>query len=55
MSATPVHDWLRPRLAELIRQAELAGFAREVVVQVLDDLITSPPIDEIPAQDTPAG
>jgi hypothetical protein len=55
MSGTPVHDWLRPRLVELIRQAELAGFEREVVVQVLDDLITSPAIDAIPARDIPAG
>lgn len=43
MTDTPAHDWLRPKLAELVRQAELAGFHRDVVVAVLTDLITTPP------------
>jgi hypothetical protein len=51
MSDTPVQDWLRPRLVELIRQAEQAGFQRDVVVQVLIDLMTTPPIDEVAAPD----
>ena len=53
---TPVHDWLRPRLAELIRRAELAGFERQTVVAVLTDLITAPPFNE-PANtpDAPCG
>jgi hypothetical protein len=46
MSETPAHDWLRPRLTELVRQGELAGFDRQTVVAVITDLITAPPFDE---------
>jgi hypothetical protein len=47
MTETPVHDWLRPRLAELVRQAEAAGFDRDTVIAVLSDLIDSPPFKQI--------
>jgi hypothetical protein len=47
MTETPVHDWLRPRLAELVRQAEAAGFDRDTVIAVLSDLIDSPPFNQI--------
>jgi hypothetical protein len=46
MTETPVHDWLRPRLAELVRQAEDAGFDRDTVIAVLSDLIDSPPFNQ---------
>jgi hypothetical protein len=46
MTETPVHDWLRPRLAELVRQAEGAGFNRDAVIAVLSDLIDSPPFNQ---------
>jgi len=49
MTDTPVHDWLRPRLAVLIRQAERAGFARDTVIAVITNLITAPPFNQ-PAQ-----
>jgi len=45
MSDTPVHNWLRPRLADLVRQAERAGFDRQTAIAVLTDLITSPPFN----------
>jgi hypothetical protein len=45
MTETPIHDWLRPRLAELVRQAERAGFDRDIVIAVLTDLITAPPFN----------
>ena len=45
MPDTPVHDWLRPRLTQLVRQAELSGFDRDTVVAVLTDLITAPPFN----------
>ncbi len=45
MSGTPLHDWLKPRLEALLREAEVSGFQREVVVAVLIDLVTSPPFD----------
>ena len=45
-SDTPVHNWLRPRLADLVQQAEHAGFQREAVVAVIMDLITAPPYDD---------
>jgi hypothetical protein len=47
-SDTPVHDWLRPRLADLVQQAERAGFLREAVVAVIMDLMTAPPYDDAP-------
>jgi hypothetical protein len=43
MSNTPAHDWLRPRLAALVHDAERAGFDRQTVIAVLTDLITAPP------------
>lgn len=46
MSETPVHEWLRPRLAELVRQAEEAGFTRDTVIAVITDLITAPPFNQ---------
>jgi hypothetical protein len=51
MSETPVHDWLRPRLADLVRQAEQMGFERATVVAVITDLITSPPFDDSDSPD----
>ena len=46
LTDTPLHDWLRPRLTELVQQAKGAGFDRDVVIAVLTDLITSPPFNE---------
>ena len=46
MTETPVHDLLRPRLAELVQQAEGAGFDRDTVIAVLSDLIDSPPFNQ---------
>jgi hypothetical protein len=45
MSETPIHDWLRPPLAELVRQAERAGFERQGVITVITDLITNEATD----------
>jgi hypothetical protein len=45
MAETPLHDWLSPRLAALVREAEAAGFAREAVVAVLIDLVTGEAYD----------
>jgi hypothetical protein len=53
MNDTPAHDWLRPRLSELVRQGVLAGFDRQTVVAVITDLITAPPFNE-PSPETPA-
>ena len=33
------HDWLRPKLAALVQEAEAAGIARDVSVAVITDLI----------------
>jgi hypothetical protein len=46
MTETPVHDWLRPRLAELVQQAEGAGSDRDTVIAVLSDLIDSAPFNQ---------
>ena len=45
-SDTPLHDWLRPRLADLVQQAQRAGFLREAVIAVIMDLITARPYDD---------
>lgn len=42
MSDSPVHDWLRPRLRELVEAGEAAGFDRQIIVAVVTDLITGP-------------
>jgi hypothetical protein len=43
--ATPVHDYLLPRLAELVRGAAAQGMEKDVVVAVLIDLVASPLFD----------
>jgi hypothetical protein len=52
------HDWLRPKLAALVQEAEAAGIARDVSVAVITDLIngslaapTPSPTGENPNQD----
>ncbi len=45
-SDTPGHDFLLPRLTELVRQAEANGIGREVAVAVLTDLITGPQFND---------
>jgi hypothetical protein len=52
--ATPLHNWLSPRLASLVRDAEQAGFARAAVVAVIIDMITSAPYDEATPDPEPA-
>lgn len=42
MSATPLHDWLMPRLEALLEDARRAGFERQTAVAVVIDLIESP-------------
>ena len=60
-SDTPAHDFLLPRLGELVRQAEADGIGRDVAVAVLTDLITGPRFNDAvpdPAADSaprPAG
>ena len=44
--ATPMHDWLSPRLLSLVRDAEQAGFDRAAVVAVITDLITMPAFND---------
>jgi len=53
MTQTPVHDWLRPRLEQLIADGTAAGFEREAVLAVLVDLATAPPIDTVPLPEEP--
>jgi hypothetical protein len=43
--ATPVRDFLLPRLSALVDDATAHGLARQVVVAVLIDLITAPGFD----------
>jgi|SRR5471032_3270289 hypothetical protein len=44
-SDSPARDFLLPRLSGLVDEAVLQGFAREVAVAVLIDLVTSPNFD----------
>lgn len=48
VSDTPLHDWLRPRLAQLLRDAGAAGFAREAALAVMTDLATAAPFNMAP-------
>jgi len=36
------HDWLRPKLAALMAEAQAAGIARDVSVAVITDLVNGP-------------
>jgi hypothetical protein len=42
---SPVHEFLLPRLTALLDEAVTAGIARDVVVAVLIDVVTSPGFD----------
>ncbi|MCQ8276838.1 hypothetical protein NFI95_00035 [Acetobacteraceae bacterium KSS8] len=37
---TPAHDWLRPRLDQLLADAEAHGIEREIAVAVVTDIVT---------------
>ena len=52
---TPIHDWVLPRLLSLVREAEQAGFEREIVIAVITDLITTPPFNDAGAKPEGAG
>jgi hypothetical protein len=41
-NGTPARDFLEPRLTTLVDEAVARGFARQVAVAVLIDLITAP-------------
>ncbi len=45
-AATPAHDWLRPRVAALVNEAERAGIPRDIAVAVIIDLAGAPPFDQ---------
>ncbi len=40
MTDTPAHDWLKPRLEQLLTEAEAAGIERSIAVAVLTDIVT---------------
>jgi hypothetical protein len=42
---TPIHTYLRPRIADLVRGAVAQGMARDAVVAVAIDIITSADFD----------
>jgi hypothetical protein len=44
-SSLPAREFLLPRLSALVDAAVASGFAREVAVAVLIDLVTSPQFD----------
>lgn len=54
MTRSPLHDWLRPRLQALLREATAAGFARDAAVAVVLDLASGPSFDTAPAPAEPA-
>ena len=53
MTDEPIHDWLRPRLRDLVAQAEAAGFNRQTVIAVLIDEITGPGFNDPPPKPAP--
>jgi hypothetical protein len=44
-SASPVHNYLLPRLTALVNEVVATGVERDVAVAVLIDLVTSPEFD----------
>jgi hypothetical protein len=42
LTHTPAHDWLLPRLLDLLEQAQAAGIPQDVAVAVITDLIKGP-------------
>ena len=50
---TPAHDWLHPRLVQLLVAAEAAGIQRDVAVAVITDLITDTEFNEAPPEPEP--
>ena len=40
-SDTPMHDFLLPRITALVDEAVAQGFARDIVVAVIIDIITA--------------
>ncbi len=54
VTQTPAHDWLLPRLLDLLEQAQAAGIPQEVAVAVLADLIEGsecgPATDKVDSQ-----
>jgi len=55
MSETPLHDFLLPRLLQLLQDAQAAGFGREPAVAVITDIMTQPSFDDVPLPAEPAG
>jgi hypothetical protein len=49
MSDSAPHDWFRPRLTALVAEAEAAGFAQDVSVAVITDLMNGPVFSAAPA------
>jgi hypothetical protein len=54
MSQTPLHDWMRPRLEQVLQDAVAAGFERLAALAVLTDLATAPEFDTAPPTAEPA-
>lgn len=53
MNDTPVHEWLRPRLQDLVLTAEKFGFERDLVIATVIDIMTGPPYDVPPSSEVP--
>ena len=45
MAETEPRDWLYPRLAALVADAEQAGIARDMAVALVTDIINGPPFN----------
>ena len=54
MSATTIHDWLRPQLRELVREGVAQGFDPQAVVATMIDLAESENFAVPAAPGTPA-
>jgi hypothetical protein len=50
MPAPPPHDWFRPRLKTLVAEAARAGYALDVAVAVITDIINEAPFNVAPLE-----
>jgi hypothetical protein len=54
MNGHPLHDWMRPRLQTLLREAESAGYSRVPAIAVIADIMMDASFNTAPLPSEPA-
>jgi hypothetical protein len=53
MTDQPLHEWLRPKLLNLLHEAEKAGYDRSPIVAVMGDIMMDPTFNTAPLPPEP--